>query len=291
MSKTATKSVNYSIYSLMMQHKDQMSFETRHGMTQRLTAMAKELQEEGFILRHIKGLKQKHIETLVNHWKLKDLSPATLKNRMSDLRFVCRAQGRANVVKSNDDYGIQHRTYVPTQSKAIFKADFSAISDSHLRLSLELQQAFGLRREECLKLMPHLADKGDYLWLKGSWTKGNIERQIPILTAEQRALLDQAKALVKPEHSLIPQDKNYIQQRHAYHRETRALGLKNLHGLRHAYAQNRYETLTGNKPPILGGKTRAEMNSNERKCDLNARTRISHELGHSRSAITKIYVG
>ena len=39
-------------------------------------------------------------------------------------------------------------------------------------MSLELQQAFGLRREEAMKFQPSFADQGDHIRLKGSWTKG-----------------------------------------------------------------------------------------------------------------------
>ena len=37
-------------------------------------------------------------------------------------------------------------------------------------LVLEMQQAFGLRREEALKLVPLTADKGSYLVLESGWS-------------------------------------------------------------------------------------------------------------------------
>ena len=52
-------------------------------------------------------------------------------------------------------------------------------------MSLKLQAAFGLRREESIKIRPEWADRGDRLALKASWTKGGREREIPIRTAEQ----------------------------------------------------------------------------------------------------------
>jgi hypothetical protein len=60
-------------------------------------------------------------------------------------------------------------------------------------MSLRLQRAFGLRREEALKLQPRWADRGDHLHLKASWTKGGRERTVPIRTKEQRALLEQSQ--------------------------------------------------------------------------------------------------
>ena len=41
--------------------------------------------------------------------------------------------------------------------------------------------AFGLRREESLKIQPGWADRGDTLVLKDSWTKGGRSREIPML--------------------------------------------------------------------------------------------------------------
>ena len=41
--------------------------------------------------------------------------------------------------------------------------------------------------------------------------------------------------------SLIPANKTYIQQRHVYDGQCKAAGLSNMHGLRHRYAQMRYE--------------------------------------------------
>ncbi len=59
-------------------------------------------------------------------------------------------------------------------------------------LGLELQRLFGLRAEECIKFIPTVADRGDSVFLSKSWTKGGIERFIPIQTEEQRYWLDRA---------------------------------------------------------------------------------------------------
>lgn len=76
----------------------------------------------------------------------------------------------------------------PTLAQAV-----AAITDPFTVLSLRLQEAFGLRREESIKLRPTWADRGDVLHLKASWTKGGKERGIPISNDAQRALLDEAK--------------------------------------------------------------------------------------------------
>lgn len=290
MSKSALKSINYSIFELIKKHKDKMSYEHRHGMTGRLKIAAKDLHQLGYVVRNISGLKQKHVSALVGHWQKRGLSVGTIKNRLADFRFVCNALGRSNVIKENNDYSIGSRVMIPTENKAIIDPDFSKIDNQHLRVSLELQRVFGLRREECLKIMPHLADKKDHLWLQGSWTKGRVERKIPILTKEQRLWLNRAKRLTTKSQSLIPNGKSYIHQRNLYNRLTREIGYKNLHGLRHAYAQRRYKELTGWFSPIEGGKSRKELSIAERKIDRWARMIISRDLGHSRVAITRVYL-
>ena len=64
---------------------------------------------------------------------------------------------------------------------------------------------------------------------------------------------------------MIPHAKKYRQQRNIYDAHTRLAGLRNLHGLRHAYAQTRYRELTGWESPINGGKKRAWMSEREKK--------------------------
>jgi len=71
------------------------------------------------------------------------------------------------------------------------------VRDAHVRMSLELQQAFGLRREEAIKFIPSFADRGDHLVLKASWTKGG--REAKTLTPEQRKTDRQARLTISRE--------------------------------------------------------------------------------------------
>lgn len=291
MSKTKIKSVHYSIHECMKKHKGEFSRATFSDRTQRLEAMFKELHSLGYETTHIGRVKQKHIGILVKHWQASGVSIGSIKNRMSDLRFVCRVYNRNNVVKSNADYNIGNRCYIPSENKALHNPDFSTLQDAHIRCSIELQRAFGLRREECIKIIPSRADEGTLLRLKASWTKGGIERAIPIRTKEQRYWLERAKNLVGKKKSLIPEGKTYIQQRRLYDRLTNKARFHNLHGLRHAYAQNRYFEITGWHAPIHGGKQRNILTQKECVLDKKARMVVAFELGHARVAIAKNYLG
>ena len=123
-------------------------------------------------------------------------------------------------------YGIPDRQFVSEQSKAkdLSKEQLALVKDEHVRMSLRLQQAFGLRREEALKIQPRWADRGEHLQLKASWTKGGRERTVPIRTTEQRTLLEEAKQLAGL-GSLIPGGRKYIEQLRIYERHTANAGL------------------------------------------------------------------
>jgi len=199
---------------------------------------------------------------------------------------------KVNIIPSNTNLCISKRTYVPTHNKALYNPDFSKISNEHIRISLELQRVFGLRREESLKIKPWRADKGNHLSLQASWCKGGRARDIPIRTDEQRHWLNQAKNLVQHKDlSMIPLKKSYIQQRCIYDKQVIRAGLKNLHGLRHAYAQQRYKELTGWDAPINGGLKSHELSPEQKKVDYRARMILTEELGHSREQITVNYCG
>jgi hypothetical protein len=106
--------------------------------------------------------------------------------------------------------------------------------------------------------------------------------------AEQRVVLDEAHKLAGS-GSLIPADRSYKQQRDLYDSQCKAAGLRRMHGLRHRYAQARYEALTGWKAPAAGGPPSRTLTREQRLLDIFARQTITYELGHS--AYTAIYLG
>lgn len=296
MSKRFLKSALYSVHKLF-DNATELSFKTRYDYEKGIKLVVTQLHEAGIQLSHIKHLKERHIQTLIQQWKLQALKPATIKNRLSQLRYVCSNIDKFNIMPtSNDQLGISKRSYLPDRNKAIHNFDVNRFTDPYIRLSVQLQQHFGLRREESIKFIASKADKGTYIELQASWTKGGIARIIPITTQEQRDLIDQIKRSVPTGHSLIPKDKSYRQQEHTYVTQVRAAGYRNLHGLRHAYAQNRYKVLTaelsngqGWESPINGGPSKSEMTLSQRDIDYQVRMKISECLGHSRPNIVKMY--
>jgi hypothetical protein len=239
------------------------------------------------------SLKPKHVEGLAEHWKAESLSPGTMKNRMSVVRWWSEKIGKQNVVaRDNDQYDIPDRQHVTNVSKAreLTGTDLEKVTDPYTAMSLRLQAAFGLRRAESIKIQPGWADRGEKLVIKASWAKGGRERTIPIRTDGQRAVLDEAKAFAG-KGSLIPADMRYVDQLRRFQHQCAQAGIHHVHGHRHAYAQTRYRELTGWKAPAAGGPRSRELTPEQKEVDHAARLTISEELGHSRTQVVGIYVG
>jgi hypothetical protein len=286
------RDLNYQLKQLCQRNRDG-SYSTQVNRARMLNQMADQLHELGYRRMTSNSLKPKHVEALVKRWLAENLAAGTLKNRMNCLRWWADKVDRRNVVaRRNEHYGIPDRQFVSNQSKAVTLHDdaLARIADQHVRLSLELQRAFGLRREEAIKFIAAYADQGNRIRLKASWTKGGKGRDIPIVTAAQRAVLDRVRQFAG-NGSLIPAHKTYVQQLRAYERHAAHAGLSKLHGLRHAYAQSRYAQLTGWESPAAGGPKAAELTPQQRPLDHQARLTVSAELGHVREQISAVYLG
>ena len=286
------KDLNYQLMKLCRDNRDG-GFSTQATRSRLLDLIANQLLELGFRRMQPSSLKPKHIDALVAHWQDQGIGVGTLKNRLAALRWWAKKVNKSSIIaKDNRVYGIGKREYVAKTSKAqaLDEKKLAGIADQHVRLSIRLQAAFGLRREESIKFSPSYAIKDDHIRLKSSWTKGGRARTVPIRSGEQRKLLEAVKTFAKG-GSLIPPDRNYVQQLHCYERQLRNARMTKLHGLRHAYAQRRYEELTGWKAPAAGGPAARSLTTDQRALDEKARALISRELGHNRTTITRVYLG
>lgn len=169
--------LNYQLKQLCKHNRDG-SYGTQVQRERVLTLIANQLHDLGFRQMHAKSLRPKHVEALVREWLDAGIAVGTIKNRMAAIRWWAAKVNKENVVaRSNDHYGIPRRQYANSANRVTTLAEdkLARITDQYVRMSLELQREFGLRREEAIKIRPHLADKGEILWLKDSWTKGGRE--------------------------------------------------------------------------------------------------------------------
>ena len=291
--------LTYELRSLCKQNRDG-SHGTQAQRLKQLKLFALQLRELGYKHMGVRSLKTKHVKALVANWLSKPskqtnkpISAATIKNRMATLRWWAGKIGKPGVIpKGNKELGIPNRQRLSDYNKAFRLTEHQLKTmPNYLKISLRLQQEFGLRREEAAKFVPAKAIKVDRIELKPSWTKGGRPRTIPITTVGQRELLKGIKAL-KQNASLIPADmsyKHYISHRD-YH--LAIASIREAHGLRHYYAQQRYITLSkGLTPPMMCEGIREKLTPTEQALDLNARLIVSNELGHGRIGITRTYLG
>ena len=272
------------------------SYATRQEREKQVRAFVRALHDEGMTPQP-KNLKPKHVHAAVRNWTEAGLSRETVKNRLSTMRWLAQTLGKPGVVeRSNSAYDLPEPDREPRNpAEPIYFEDreqtLEKISDPYVRASVGLQETFGLRRKESIMIRPHEADKGDTLVLQRTWTKGGRPREVPIHTEAQRQALDEAKEVAGPGRALIPDGATYAEQREAYRHKTADAGLLHLHGLRHAYACQRYQALTGHAAPKEGGPSFDDLTAEEKQQDRAARRQIAEELGHGRIRITYVYLG
>jgi len=287
------KKLNWDLRQLVTRNRDG-AYGTQAGRWEMLDLIGRQLDGElGFKNMRKTSLKERHVTALIGLWWQQGLTIGTLKNRLSALRWWAEHIGQPGIIpKDNVALGIPHRSYVTNTSKAqeLDQERLAKVTDVHVRMSLELQAAFGLRRDEALLLRPRTADQGDHLKLQGPWTKGGRPREVPIRHEAQREVLNRAHALAG-KGSLIPAARDLKQQRNVYKGQLQKAGLHQMHGLRHAYAQTRYVELTGWECPARGGPVFAELTPEQKRQDKAARLQVSMDLGHERSPITSAYLG
>ena len=112
------RDLNYQLKQLCLKNRDG-SYATQAQRLWLLTLIANQLHELGYRQLEADSLKPKHVEALTKFWLAEELAIATIKNRMSALRWWALKVNRQNVIaRSNDHYGIPDRVFVTNESKA-----------------------------------------------------------------------------------------------------------------------------------------------------------------------------
>ena len=103
----------------------------------------------------------------------------------------------------------------------------------------------------------------------------------------QREAMEESARLASAEGSMIPDTLKIEEYRNMLEYRTRLVGIESKHALRHQYAAERYQQITGTPPPnCKGGDPLAGW-----EVDDEARQIISAELGHGRKAVANAYLG
>ena len=91
------RDLNYALKQLCHRNRDG-AFGTQADRERILDLIADQLYEMGFRHMDAGSLKPKHVEALVARWLAEAISPGTIKNRMSALRWWAEKIGKQNVV-------------------------------------------------------------------------------------------------------------------------------------------------------------------------------------------------
>ena len=282
--------LTFSLRTLCRHNRDGSEM-TRAQRAQGLAMIAGTLDGLGYKLPDARSLKPKHVAALLAAWRREGISDATMKNRMSWVRWWGeKIQKPGLIPRDNTVLGLAEKPTFKGPRAAATPADRLDVLPERMQLAIRLQMAFGLRLEESLKFRPKVADLGDRLALAPAWCKGGRPREVPITDAEQRQLLDQVHRVCGG-GSLIPEAQSFIAFRKAFEKATLEAGIRNVHKHRHLYAQRRYEALAGLACPAAGGLSHDTLSPAERARLDAVRMTVSEELGHSRINVTDAYLG
>jgi integrase len=266
-----------------------------------------ELWKLGYRLQDPSHLRERHIEALVTHWLAKEQSPAYIQTRCSALRVFAGWIGKAGLVKptlvlcpngevareraakfskSWSDNGVQSAELI-AKARAL---------DQRFGIQLRLIDEFGLRVKEAIEMHPARVvthDRKQIIVWEG--TKGGRQRVIPIVRQSQRDAIEEALAFTghSPDGRMRWPDRSWRQAQNHFYKLARKIGLTRAdlgvtaHGLRHEFAQDAYQDITGRKTPVQGGDPKAIDPGLHRAASLE----VSQLLGHSRISVTTSYYG
>lgn len=284
--------------------------ETKYVSTVRL--MLQSLAQENIRVLNLSELSRKHLLIVMRKWEQR-CSASTLQTRYSCLARFYGWLGTELPFKSVKDTLLdrsnasrQYSAVVPRSwiSKGV---DLEHVVDRmgeecrYSAMYLRLARGFGLRVQEAAALKPHESDRGGYLEILHG-AKGGRGRSVPITSANQRQLIEDAKALADPKSGLLRRRGKTIQQarrkfyalmeKHGLTKE--GLGVT-AHGLRHEYANAVYEEIAGVPAPVNQAYSQGSQNGQaykpSREVEMQARKTVTSALGHGRTSVTTAYTG
>jgi integrase len=294
---------------------------TRQDMSEHLFKAVRELKEVGMPIRNVSELDSKHVMALIKKWEATPLEWKTIEVRVSSLRRVLDFLNKPNIIPKRgafhkwlDENGVTVHHSRKSRDSETSKAwtahgvdpqevmDRVNEGDPLIGLLMELQLAFGLRKQESYKLEPRSSDEGMrlYIW---QGAKGGRARPIdfdddPMIAEWQRDLLERAKvfALKHPQRRLsVPgltddqMNSRFNNVMIKYGVTQKELGVT-AHGLRHEFAARRFSAASG-LPPQNVGTVPASVYVEQKENVKAARIKTSEALGHWREDITTSYVG
>jgi len=313
------------VKSALWQHQREDSSNTFSNRESTILQVAHSIEKNFPRPPKLRNLKYTHIRVAIDDLQ-KTVSPSTLPNKLSDIRWFLKLQEvrRGFIMPSNKKIGLDRRIRTTHTDKSIHEPGKYFIRLSGLPLQskydkmigsrdrqlmiLHLQMRFGLRLEEACKFHPGRDIHKETIDVI-SGTKNNRPRKgIPIRTPDQIGLLDRLKFFRTGTGSLIPVGMKADAFINKMHHDLDKIGFSrqgeagcSTHALRHLYAHDRFESVTGFRPMVefpdkgsYHSTAIAEAGTEERLKELEHEgyKTVNRELGHSedRWDITGIYL-
>jgi hypothetical protein len=231
-----------------------------------------------------------------------EMAASTAQNLVSAVNSVMTlaTKGQWQSVSPTRECGIAERSAIRTEAPgALDREAYSRALDAvreqlgeRAASAVELMRELGLRSKEASLIdarsaLAEALSRNSVTISAG--TKGGRPREVPISSERQLSALARAAQAQASDRSMITSSESWKTWREGTLRDAREIVKdhtgEGLHGLRSAWACERYESLTGSPAPVAGGS------GVDRDLDREARLQIAEELGHSRVDITNEYLG
>jgi integrase len=313
----------HTLYSLLQKYNRLDATQTKviSNATQRerrtfLIRCLRDIYAAGYKIRDVHNLGNRHVQVIVAAWESRGYSAAAMQKYHAFLNTFARWIGKNGMVRDLETYlkdpnrGKRIRISTADKSWTAQGVDIQAKIaevmqyDLHVGICLLLQRAFGLRAQEAWLFRPHSARDDDDPTIIHivHGTKGGRPRDLEqglawtftITEAWQNEILDLAKTLTnRATKSMVPMKYSLESWSNHFYYICRKFGISRVnelvpHGLRHQFANDAYEALTGQASPVRGGP-RPE-NLDQIKIIAQARLEISQSLGHGRKQVTSAYL-
>jgi hypothetical protein len=279
----------------------QLSEKTKYNIRAEAPRLARDLTAAGVSKNGAAGkITKEQIKAVVENWKNAGYTVGTMQDKMSSLRSILNAAGNKEAASiSNVKLGIREGRDVLNKANIdkscrIPGASLLEVKDVTVKAAIQLTASYGLRKEEAAKTVyqlskGHSVEKDGKLVLKGKWCKNGRPREFTMRDGG-KALREVARTVLGVE---IKGRVEQFRSRIDYAVKQLKAEDKNvhMHGLRHAYAQERYREITGMLAPAAGGLKYAEMTPERQNDYIRAAGIIAHELGHNRETISQTYIG
>lgn len=275
-----------------------VSFTTAVDVAQRFEQFAEYAKEMG--LRRFEEVSRENVTAygreLADRVENRELSSSYAQNLVSAVNTVLSSasRGQWESVSPTREAGIPCRSGVRetpagSSDRRMYERAREVLSERG-RVISDMARVIGMRSKEAALINARQALKearAQGAITVSDGTKGGRPRTLE-LSERRIATLERAAAIQGNDKSMIPSDQTWKEFRAGELRDTRETlqdyGMTGLHDLRAGYAADRYQELTGHRPPVEGGQAPRDL-------DRSAREQIAAELGHGRIDVTTSYLG